>query len=113
MESLGLYIYEIKKGTKPVSLVTLDVQNLDGAKEKINKAGLHFFVQNCEKTTVLGQKVNLFFGKKNFIDVIKILIKKSLNDLSLEEDFILGTLLGYSCEIQCERFLERLSCAKF
>ena len=35
-----------------------------------------------------------------------MLSKKSLNDLSLEEDFMLGVMLGYDVQQQCKRYLD-------
>ena len=39
--------------------------------------------------------VNLYFGKSECIETIRLLVTRPLNQLSPEEDFILGTLLGY------------------
>lgn len=56
----------------------------------------------------VGQRsVNLFFGKPECIDVIRLLIDRPLNQLTPEEDFILGVILGYDIRQQCKRFCSR------
>ena len=100
MEVLNTYIYEVKKGTKPLALVTLENEKRDKAIEKIIKSGFDYFIEN------VGIKSNIFFGEKTFIDVLKKIFQKNLNALSPEKDFMLGVLLGYGLEQQCERFLK-------
>ena len=51
--------------------------------------------------------LNLFFGRKECLDAIRLIITKPLNQLSPEEDFILGAMLGYDIRVQCERYCER------
>ncbi len=43
------------------------------------------------------------------VDIIKQMNFDSLSDLTDEEDFILGTMLGYDRMNQCERYLKRKS----
>ena len=52
-------------------------------------------------------KVNIFFGDPVCIEVVTRICRKPLNHLSPEEDFILGTMLGYSLLLQCRRYLQR------
>ena len=47
---------------------------------------------------------NLFFGRKECLDVIRLMVNKPLNMLSPEEDFMLGAMLGYDISLQCERY---------
>lgn len=115
MENLHTYIYEIKKGTKLAALLTFDVKDLDSAKEKVEKAGLSYTVQKYEdmlekpaEEKLKFSKINLFFGEKSSINVIKTFIEKPLHQLCPKEDFILGIILGYSREKQCERYLSKL-----
>lgn len=102
---LTTYIYEIKKGTKPCALVTLDKNGLEFAIKKIEKAGLSYFVQNPIGHAKV-QKANLFFGHREIIQVLEEIITSDLNKLCREHDFMLGILLGYDIKKQCERFLE-------
>ncbi len=109
---LATYIYEIKKGTKPCALVTLDKNRLEFAIKKIEKAGLFYFVQmpiysgEAPRAPKPAQKANLFFGEKKVIEVLEKIIICDLDKLCLEHDFMLGILLGYDIKKQCERFLE-------
>lgn len=40
------------------------------------------------------------------------MITRPLQQLSPEEDFILGALLGYDICMQCERFCKRTACTQ-
>ena len=52
-------------------------------------------------------RLNLFFGREVCIDAIRLIVTKPLNQLSPEEDFILGAMLGYDIRLQCERYCQR------
>ena len=52
-------------------------------------------------------RLNLFFGKKECLDAIRMIVIKPLCQLTPEEDFILGAMLGYDICAQCERYCER------
>ena len=104
MKVLSTYIYELKKGSKPCALITFEYDKLKDAIQKIKNAGFSCFFQKIE-----GQmsKVNLFFGEKIPILVLKNIIKTPLNELTVEQDFVLGILLGYDVKKQCIRYLKR------
>lgn len=104
MEVLSMYIYELKKGSKLCALVTYESKKLFAAIKKIEDAGFSYFFQ---KINGQKEKINIFFGAKTPILVLKNIIKSPLNELSAEHDFILGILLGYDTKSQCERFLKR------
>jgi len=53
------------------------------------------------------KNINIFFGKEECINAIKLMVNRPLNQLSPEEDFILGALLGYDIRVQCERYCKR------
>jgi flavodoxin long chain len=46
-------------------------------------------------------------GMKELYDAIRMIVTKPLCQLTPEEDFILGAMLGYDICAQCERFCER------
>lgn len=52
------------------------------------------------------EKINVFFGAKDCVDVVKTFVSKKLNELTPEQDFILGIMLGYDRLKQCERYLK-------
>jgi hypothetical protein len=49
--------------------------------------------------------VNLFFGRTACVETVRTIATKPLSHLTPQEDFILGTLLGYDREQQCNRYL--------
>ncbi len=100
---LNTYIYEVKKGTKPIALITVFSVLSDKFISKIKKNKLAFCVQN------IGDKCNIFFGKKECIDTIATFLNKDLSKLTPQEDFILGILLGYNRIEQCKRYLNKLN----
>lgn len=51
------------------------------------------------------KKVNVYFGREACVELVRHMVTKPLCHLTPEEDFILGTLLGYDREQQCLRFL--------
>ena len=51
--------------------------------------------------------MNVFFGADECIEVIREINKPRLNDYTDEEDFILGTMLGYARLPQCQRYITR------
>jgi len=101
MDGLNNYIYEVQRGTKPMALVTLVESKLETAIKKIEKSGLSYAVQELEG------KVNIFFGHSPCVETVRGFLHKKLHELSAEEDFILGTMLGYCRIAQCERYLGR------
>lgn len=97
------HIYEFKKGVRNMVLYTMSKQHLNFVTQRLQRQKIAFFLQD-----VGNQSINLFFGKPECIEIIKHIIRKPLNKLSPEEDFILGTLLGYDVCNQCQRYEQLL-----
>lgn len=95
-------IYEYGRGVRGLFLMTLSRQELELTVGKLERQGIHHFVQELNPI-----KVNLFFGRPAFVAVARSFVARPLNALTPEEDFMLGTLLGYDREQQCRRFLAR------
>ena len=53
------------------------------------------------------ENVNVYFGRRECLDAIRLFVTRPLNELTPEEDFILGAMLGYDICAQCERYCER------
>lgn len=102
MRVFDTYLYEVAKGTKPAALVTCEAVLLEKILPKIKHMDLSYFVQNLDR-----EKVNVFFGKQECIDVVEKFLDKPLCELSIFEDFILGAILGYDIKLQCKRLLKR------
>ncbi|MBS9768434.1 MAG: DUF2023 family protein [Flavobacteriaceae bacterium] len=95
------HIYEYKKGLRPLALHTLSSQERSIAERILQRREVAYFIQE-----VSTQKINIFLGDTNCIEVIKSFRKDSLSDYTPEQDFILGTMLGYSRQEQVNRYLK-------
>lgn len=102
MEVFNHHIYEYEKGLRNLILHTARLEEKDTLEVKLKKRKIPYYIQGIGKG-----KINVFFGHKLCINVVKNINKAKLNEYSVEEDFILGTMLGYGRLQQCERFLTR------
>ena len=73
-----------------------------GTKKIIRDVKIDYIIQ-----PVGNDRLNLFFGKRECLDAIRMIVTKPLCQLTPEEDFILGAMLGYDICAQCERYCER------
>ena len=96
------HIYEYKKGVRHLILHTLNKCYLPIAIERLKSQGICYTVQEASE-----HAVNLYFGRPECVETIRLITTRPLNQLSPEEDFILGALLGYDLRMQCERFRKR------
>ena len=101
MEVFIHHIYEYQKGIRNLILHTTDKKNIEIIKEKLNSENIDYIIYPLGK-----QRINVFFGAKECVAVIKNINKLSLTAYTPEEDFILGIMLGYDRRKQCERFLK-------
>lgn len=102
MKVLCHHIYEYKKGLRNLVLHTMQAEDLEEAKSKLDRHSIEFFIQQ-----VSPKKINIFFGKKECIDIIRSFGNKPLNIYTPDEDFILGIMLGYDRIQQCKRYLDK------
>ena len=78
------------------------------ARQRLEHMGIPYLVQPAGK-----QNLNLYFGRSECLDAIRLIVNRPLNELTPEEDFILGAVLGYDICAQCQRFCKRKSkCCK-
>lgn len=96
------HIYELKKGVRNMVLMTMDSRFQDFAVKRLESNHIAYYVQ-----IVCAEKINLYFGRKECLDALRYIATKPVNLLSPEEDFILGTLLGYDVCMECERYCNR------
>lgn len=94
------HIYEYKKGIRSLILTTEKSIYRRPIENRLTNEKIDYVIQDVNK-----DKINVFFGAKKCIDVVKTFVHKKLNELSPEQDFILGTLLGYDKVTQCDRYL--------
>ena len=102
MKVLMNHIYELKKGVRNMVLFTFNKRYETYARARLEHAGIAYIIQ-----PVGNERLNLFFGKKQCLDAIRMMVNRPLNQLTPEEDFILGAMLGYDICAQCERYCER------
>ena len=96
------HIYEFKKGVRQMVLYTTNKKYEAFAVKRLTDQKISYVIQ-----PVGNGRINLFFGRKECIEAIRLLVRQPLNKLSPEEDFILGAMLGYDICAQCERYCER------
>ena len=102
MKVLMNHIYEFKKGVRQMILFTFNKRYETFALERLKRQNIDYIIQ-----PVGNDRLNLFFGKKECMDAVRVMVTRPLNQLTPEEDFMLGALLGYDICAQCERYCER------
>lgn len=95
------HIYEYEKGLRNLVLHTTSKDNLEIIETKLVKRKINYKIYKTKN-----EKLNIFFGAKECIEVINKIGKKFLVDYTAEEDFILGIMLGYDRKKQCQRFMD-------
>ena len=96
------HIYEFKKGVRQMVLYTVNRKYEDIAVKRLTRQHIKYVIQ-----TVDDEHINLFFGREECIEAIRMMVTKPLNKLTPEEDFILGAMLGYDICAQCKRYCSR------
>ena len=96
------HIYEYQKGVRRMVLFTFNKKYEAFARTRLERQHIEYVIQ-----PVGNDRLNLFFGKRECLDAIRMIVTKPFCQLSPEEDFILGAMLGYDICAQCERFCER------
>lgn len=102
MEILIHHIYEYNKGLRNLVLYTMSSADKARVIEQLDTRGISYCFSK-----VTEDRVNLFFGDEVCIKIIKSFGGKPLSDYTDEEDFMLGTMLGYDRVLQCERYVKR------
>lgn len=95
------HVYEYRKGLRSLVLHTIDAKYQPFIEERLSQAGISYEIYKLRKN------MNVFFGADTCVEVIRRIGKSNLSDYTPEEDFILGTMLGYDRLGQCERYLQR------
>lgn len=92
------HIYEFKKGVRNMVLYTMSKEHEEFAIRRLKNQKISYMIQE-----VGTNKINLFFGKAECMEAMRHIIIRPLNQLTAEEDFILGAMLGYDLCQQCKR----------
>lgn len=101
LQVLVHHIYEYNKGVRNMVLHTMSNARRDRAENILKQRDVTYYIQQ-----VSSNKINIFFGNPECIDVVKSFGKKSLTDYTPEQDFILGIMLGYDRNQQCHRYMK-------
>lgn len=102
MQVFSHCLYEFQKGVRRLVLLTLEIYELNNMINRLEKEKINYHFQYIKD-----KKANLYFGDETCVQVAKMFGKKSLSELSVEEDFILGIMLGYDVKQQCNRYINR------
>lgn len=95
------HIYEYKKGIRNLILTTEKDKYRDTIERRLQKEQINYVIHE-----VGNGKINVYFGDKPCIEVVKTLNPR-LNEQTPEEDFMLGIMLGYDKVRQCDRYLNK------
>lgn len=96
---LGHHIYEIRKGVRKLALLTMKKDRYIRSLARLDASGVAFLAQECGS-----EQINLFLGDPDCLAVVESFACPDLSRLSPEQDFMLGTLLGYDLAQQCRRY---------
>ena len=96
------HIYEFKKGVRNMVLYTMSKEHEEFAIRRLKNQKISYMIQE-----VGTNKINLFFGKAECMEAMRHIIIRPLNQLTAEEDFILGAMLGYDLCQQCKRYCSK------
>lgn len=107
MKVLVHHVYEYRKGLRSLVLHTIGSEHEADAVKKLNANDIDYIIHEVD-----GKKINIFFGARECVEIIRSFGHKKLNDFTDEEDFILGIMLGYSRLEQCRRYIKRKNRSK-
>ena len=102
MEILTHHIYEYNKGLRILVLYPMNITEQAKVAEELDTRGISYCF-----ATINSERINVFFGNEVCVKIIESFGGKSLSDYTDEEDFMLGTMLGYDRVLQCERYVKR------
>ena len=96
------HIYELHKGVRRMVLFTCNKKYGEQAVSRLESQGIPYILQPAGQ-----QNLNVYFGRRECMEAIRLIVTRPLNQLTPEEDFILGAMLGYDICAQCERYCQR------
>lgn len=92
------HIYEYKKGIRNLILTTEKSKYKDIIADRLQKENIAYKIDE-----IANDKINVYFGEEECVNVVKSFSSR-LCDLTAEQDFILGIMLGYDRLKQCVRY---------
>ena len=104
LQVLMNHIYELHKGVRHMVLFTCNKKYSEQTIRRLESQDIPYLLQPAGQ-----QNMNVYFGRRECLDAIRLIVTRPLNELTPEEDFILGAMLGYDICAQCERYCKRKS----
>lgn len=104
MDVFNHHIYEYKRGLRNLILHTTNISDQKTVEERLKKEKITYLISKVNTS-----KINVFFGNKYCIEILKTFPTLSLDKIRNEQDFILGIMLGYDRLKQCKRYIQRLN----
>ncbi len=101
MEVFHHHLNEFERGLRNLILHTTKIEYKNDIENRLNEKKISYLIHDIGK-----DKINIFFGDRYCIDIIKSINKPNLTHYTEEEDFILGIMLGYDSIKQCKRYLK-------
>jgi len=102
MQIFHHHIYEFQKGLRNLVLCTEKLEDIEKIEKRLQKENIPYLIQK-----IPDDKINVYFGHQACIDIVRTFKSANLNEITNEEDFILGIMLGYDRLQQCVRYLKR------
>lgn len=97
-------VYEYQKGLRDLCLFTCSNKHMEKIEESLTLQKIDYLIFPI-KNNFSEDKINIFFGMPACLEIVKQFSSEDLSKLTLEEDFILGMMLGYAKHQQYQRFL--------
>ncbi len=101
------HIYELHKGVRHMVLFTCNKKYSEQTIKRLESQGIPYLLQPAGQ-----QNLNVYFGRRECLEAIRLFVTRPLHQLTPEEDFILGAMLGYDICAQCERYCKRKDSAR-
>lgn len=95
-------VYEYQKGLRDLSLFTCSVEQQEKLKKSLDMQKINYLIY-----PLVENKINVFFGEQDCLDIVENFSSSDLSKITHEEDFMLGIMLGYGKAQQYKRFLNR------
>lgn len=96
------HIYEYHKGLRSLVLHTMNNVERPLVERSLTLRNISYCI-----LPVGEHRMNVFFGNPDCVEIVRGFHSETLSDLTDEEDFMLGIMLGYDRAAQCKRFLRR------
>ena len=98
------HIYEYKKGVRQMVLYTTNKKYETFAVNRLKSQRIPFVIQPVDE-----ERINLFFGKAECINAIRLMVTRPLNLLSPEEDFIFFWIRYFDLDCDYSEYINMIN----